>query len=307
MLTLAQLKTFMTVARLNNFSRAAETLHLTQPAVSAQVQALEEALKVQLFERNGKKISLSPAGRVALAAAEDLTERLARLDRELADLRQSLSGHLVVGASQVVGSYLLPELLAAFRKECPDIDVAVRIEGARQTIELLVEGEIDCALVAEGVNVADKRIAVKPLVEDELILIVPSGHVFTQLERVPMARLVTTPLLVPQRTSASASYVLERLAAEGVRPEVVMELGNISAVKRAVEAGMGISIVSRMAVANELEAGRLRTVPIGDSPLVRRLSLCWHHERPLSRPAESFIRVLNLQAKGVAQALAASP
>lgn len=306
MVTLAQLRTFATVARLNNFSRAAEVLHLTQPAVSAQVQALEEALKVQLFDRNGKKVSLSGSGRIVLDAAEELAARLAKMDHDLAQLRQAVADHLVVGASHVIGSYLLPGLLGAFKKECPGIEVGVRIESTRRIIEMLAAGETDCALIAEGVATTDKHIAVKPIIEDELVLIVPRGHVFTQLAHVQLAHLVKTPLLIPQRGSASSEYVLHLLALEGIEPELVLELGNISAVKRAVEAGLGISIVSRLAVSNELESGRLKTVPIGEHKLVRQLSLCWHHDRPISRPAEAFIRFLNLRAAYIAQAVASA-
>ncbi len=142
MLTLAQLRTFTTVAHLNSFSRAAEVLHLTQPAVSAQIQALEEALKVQLFDRNGKQISLSGAGHIVLEAAEEVATRLARMGHELADLRHARAGHLTVGASQSVGSYLLPDLLAAFSKEYPGIEISVRIELVRRAIDMLVDGDV---------------------------------------------------------------------------------------------------------------------------------------------------------------------
>lgn len=304
MLTLAQLRTFATVARLNNFSRAAELLHLTQPAVSAQVQALEQSLKVELFDRNGKRISLSRAGRIALDAAEDIASRLARMERDLADLRQAISEHLVIGASQVVGSYLLPELLAAFRTSHPGIEVGVRIAHSRQALEMLAAGEIDCALIAEGGISKDKHLAIKHILEDELVLVVPVGHVFTQMSSVPLEQLSRTPLLVSQRGSASAEYVLDRLALEGIKPDTVMELGNISAVKRAVESGLGVSIVSRLAVSNELESGRLRAVPIGRQRLTRHLSLCWQHSRPLSKATEAFMRLLNEQGEAIAKATA---
>ena len=306
MLTLAQLRTFTTVAHLNSFSRAAEVLHLTQPAVSAQVQALEEALKVQLFDRNGKQISLSGAGQVVLEAAEEIATRLARMEHELADLRHARAGHLTVGASQSVGSYLLPDLLAAFSKEYPGIEISVRIELVRRAIDMLVDGDVDCALIAEGVRISDKRIATKPIVEDELVLIVPNGHMFAQLPRVPLAQLSRIPLLLPQRGSASSEHVLDQLEIEGVRPESVMELGNISAVKRAVEAGLGVSIVSRMAVSQELKSGLLSSVALGQHKLVRQISLCWHHGRPLSKAAEAFIGFLNRRAVAIALDVAAA-
>lgn len=296
MMTLAQLRTFATVARLNSFSRAAQELHLTQPAVSAQVVALEDHLKTKLFDRVGKKISLSEAGRVVQAAAEEILTRVGRLQRDLADLGDLRAGTLSVGASQVIGVYLLPHLLAGFRADYPGIDLAVEIEPARRVIDMLLADEVDVALIGEGVHVDDERIAAKPVLRDELVLVVPAGHVFADLETVKPASLADMPFVVPHRDSASSESVLERLAVLGIRPNDVTELGNIGAVKRAVEAGMGVSIVSRMAVERELEDGRLRTVPLAGLRLERQVSLCWHHHRPFTKVATAFVQYVARQA-----------
>lgn len=306
MTTLSQLRTFCTVARLNSFSRAAEKLHLTQPAVSAQVVALEDFLEVKLFDRIGKKISLSEPGRVVLQAAEEVLDRLARLDQELSDLVQLKAGRVAIGASQVVGVYLLPELLARFRGEFPGIAPDVRVESARRIIDMLLEGEIDVGLVGEGAPVSDERIAMKPVLRDELVLIVPANHVFAEMTSVPPENLVQMSFVLPRRDSASAESLLEQLAAEGIRPDTVMELGNIGAVKRAVEAGLGISIVSRIAVAHELEAGRLRTVRLKGMRLERQISLCWYQDRPFSKSTEAFIAFVNGHLGPTARAIAAA-
>lgn len=290
MMTLAQLRTFCTVARLNSFSKAAETLHLTQPAVSAQVVALEEHLKAKLFDRVGKKISLSEAGRVALRAGEEILERVSQLRGELDDLKELKSGHLAVGASQVIGVYLLPGLLAGFRQAYPGIQLAVEIEPAKRVVEMLVDRHVDVALIGEGATVDDERVAVKPVLRDELILVVPAGHIFAEKRFVKPEHLADMPLVVPHRDSASSESVLERLSALGVRPRDVTELGNIGAVKRAVEAGMGISIVSRFAVEHELADGRLRTVPIRGLAIERQVSLCWLQDRPFSKAVTAFVQ-----------------
>jgi DNA-binding transcriptional LysR family regulator len=304
MTTLAQLRTFCTVARLNSFSRAAEKLHLTQPAVSAQVVALEDFLKVKLFDRFGKKISLSESGRVVLKAAEDILERVSALDQELADLREMKSGRVSIGASQVVGVYLLPELLAHFRNDFPGIALEVRVEPARRIIDMLLEGEADIGIVGEGAPITDERIAVKPVLRDELVLVVPGNHIFAQMKSVRPASLAQMQFVLPRRDSASAESMLEQLAAEGIRPDSVMELGNIGAVKRAVEAGLGISIVSRLAVAHELADGRLKSVPIKGMKLERQISLCWHHGKPFSRATEAFIGFVNRHVQSTARAVA---
>ncbi|MCW5590462.1 MAG: LysR family transcriptional regulator [Burkholderiales bacterium] len=303
-MTLAQLRTFCAVATLNSFSRAAEKLHLTQPAVSAQVVALEDALKVKLFDRVGKKISLSESGRVALAAAEEILGRVARLQTELIDLRELRAGRVAIGASQVVGSYLLPELLARFRGLHPGVEIDVRVEPARRVIEMLVEGALDVAIVGEGSPIRDERIAVKPVLRDELLLIVPSNHVFAQMRSVRPESLRQMPFALPRRDSASAESLMEQLSAAGIAPESVMELGNIGAVKRAVEAGLGISFVSRLAVSHELEDGRLRAVKVRGLKLERQIFLCWHHGKPFSKATEAFIGFVNRDLQGAARAVA---
>lgn len=289
MVTLAQLRTFRIVARLNSFSRAAEELHITQPAVSAQIVALEDVLQVKLFDRVGKKFKLSAAGDVVLQAADEVLERLSGMHIELQDLQQLRSGDLTIGASQVAGVYLLPELLAEFQEHHPGIQISVRIELARRVLDMLLEGDIDCALVGEGAAVADSRIAIKPVALDELVLIVPCNHIFAELRKVSATSLSQMTLLLPRRDSASSECTLERLAAVGIQPKSVMELGNVGAVKRAVEAGLGISIVSRIAVSHELADGRLKSVALGDLDMVRQISLCWLHDRRFSKATEAFV------------------
>jgi DNA-binding transcriptional LysR family regulator len=289
MVTLAQLRTFRIVARLNSFSRAAEELHITQPAVSAQIVALEDVLQVKLFDRVGKKFKLSAAGDVVLQAADEVLERLSGMHIELQDLQQLRSGDLTIGASQVAGVYLLPELLAEFQEHHPGIQISVRIELARRVLDMLLEGDIDCALVGEGAAVSDSRIAIKPVALDELVLIVPCNHIFAELRKVSATSLSQMTLLLPRRDSASSECTLERLAAVGIQPKSVMELGNVGAVKRAVEAGLGISIVSRIAVSHELADGRLKSVALGDLDMVRQISLCWLHDRRFSKATEAFV------------------
>lgn len=305
-MTLSQLRTFCTVARLNSFSRAAEKLHLTQPAVSAQVVALEDYLKVKLFDRIGKKISLSEPGRIVLKAGEEILERVTALDRDLADLLELKAGRIAIGASQVVGGYLLPELLARFRGTYPGIALDVRVESARRIVDMLLEGEIDVGVIGEGAPITDERIAVKPVLRDELILIVPASHVFAEMKSIPPTSLTQMQFVLPRRDSASSESLLEQLAVEGIRPDTVMELGNIGAVKRAVEAGLGISIVSRIAVAHELADGRLKTVRLKGMKLERQISLCWYQDKPFSKSTEAFIAFVNGNVDATARAIAAA-
>lgn len=300
MLTLAQLRTFQTVARLNSFSRAASELHLTQPAVSAQICALEKAVGVRLFDRIGRRIVLTAAGRALLGAADDILARLVNLQKELRDLGELKVGHLRIGASQMVGVYLLPELLAGFRRLYPAIALAIRVESADRIAALVAGDELDVGLIGEGVPFVDDRLNRRPILRDELVVIVPTGHMFTQVASIPPRSLAQMPFLLPRLDSASSRTLIEQLSAEGITLNSVLELGNVGAVKRAVEAGLGISIVSRCAVQHELADGRLRSVRIAGLDLERQISLCWLRGRPPSVSCAAFM-------EHVTRGLAASP
>ncbi|MBK8167675.1 MAG: LysR family transcriptional regulator [bacterium] len=289
MLTVAQLRTFEVVARLNSFSRAAQELHLSQPAISAQVATLEKALGVQLFDRVGRRVVLTAAGAALQRAAIDINARLGALTRELRDLAELKAGSLRIGASQVVGVYLMPEILAAFRRLYPAIELTVRVEAASRILDMVAGDELDVALVGEGAPVADDRVRRRPIRRDELLVIVPRGHVFAEMASVPPSSLAQMTFLLPRLDSASSRTLLEQLEAEGIRPQSVLELGNVGAVKRAVEAGLGISVVSRCAVLHELADRRLCPVSITGLDLERQIALCWSRERPPSACCTAFM------------------
>jgi len=299
MMTFAQLRTFEAVARLNNFSRAAEELHLTQPAVSAQVVALETALKLKLFDRVGKTFTITEQGRVVLQCAVDLHSRVKQMQRELEDLNQLNRGSLRIGASQVVGVYLLPDILLHFRELYPLVELAVKVQPYRQIIEMLLRGELDIAVIGEGTAVADERIAVKPIMEDELVVIAASSHPATEDGMVKAAELSHMPFVLPSSESASGESVLDQVHAAGIELHSVLEFGNVGAVKKAVEAGLGVSIVSRYAVARELEEGRLHSIAVKGLRFTRHVSLCWHHERPFSKVTTAFVHFIQRHAAAV--------
>ncbi len=299
MMTLSQLRTFQTVARLNSFSRAAEELHLTQPAVSTQVSALETALKVKLFERMGKKIVLTEPGQVVLSCAEDIHLRIGRMQREMEDLGALNAGHLHVGASLLVGVYLLPEMLVRFQQKYPGVELAVRVEPARQIVDLVLRNELDVGIIGEGTPVTDERLAVKPILRDELIVIVPPKHPLAEAGSISSSELSGLPFVLPAKDSASGHNIHEQITAEGITLHSVMELGNVGAVKRAVEAGMGVSIVSRYAVLRELQDGHLKSLKVTGVTFERQLSLVWHHGKPFSKLTTAFINFVQKQMKAL--------
>ena len=299
MMTLSQLHTFQTVARLNSFSRAAEELHLTQPAVSAQIVALENALAIKLFDRIGKKIALTDAGLIVLDATEGILGRVDEMRAALNDLGGLRAGSLHIGASLVVGVYILPEILAKFKERYPQIDFTLRVELARSIVDKVARNELDIGIIAEGAPVTDERVAIKPILQDELVLIVPRNHPWSQRDEVLLSELADVTWVLPGNDCASSESVMEQIHANGITLKSVIELGNVGAAKRAVEAGLGVSIVSRCAILRELREGRLQAVRISGTPMTRDISLCWHHGKRFSKLTAAFI---NFVQKNVAPA-----
>ena len=297
MMTIAQLRTFLSASRHMSFSRAAEELHLTQPAVSAQIVALENSVKAKLFERMGKKIALTDAGRIATVAAEEILRRIDQFESELADLNALGAGSLKIGASHVLGIYLLPSILADFRAQYPNSELVVRVDTTRKIIDMVLRNELDLAVIAEGTPFHDERLAIKPIARDELIVIAPPNHPLAEAGVISPDTLCEAPFVSPARDSASAESMFEQLRTQGITLHSVLEMGNISAVKRAVESGLGISIVSRHAVERELREGLLVSLTINGITLQRDLSLCWHHDRRFSKLATVFIQFIQQQLR----------
>lgn len=297
MMTLAQLRTFLIAARHMNFSRAAEELQLTQPAISAQISALETALKSQLFDRSGRKIALTDAGRVTLAAAEGILARVDQLESELADLMSPGVGSLRIGASHVVGIYLLPALIADFRLRYPEAELSVRVDTSHKIVEQLLRNELDLALIAEGARFQDERLASKPIARDRLVVIAPPAHPLAEQGVISPETLAEQAFVSPARDSASAETLFEQLRSAGISLNTVIEMGNVGAVKRAVESGLGVSIISRLAVERELLDGRLVSLSVHDLSLERDLLLCWQHDRRFSRLATLFLRYIQDRLK----------
>ena len=290
MMTLSQLRTFQTVARLNSFSRAAEELHLTQPAVSAQIVALENSLKIKLFDRMGKTIALTESGCVALSCAEDIHLRVSQMQRELEDLGDLNAGTLRIGASLLVGVHVLPDMLARFKEKWPRVKLMVRVVAARQIIDMILRNELDIGIIGEGAPVTDERIAIKPIMNDELVVILPPNHMLSGLGSISINELESEQFVLPDRDSASGESIYEQIRCAGITLYSVLEFGTMGAVKRAVEAGLGISIVSRYAVSREIQDGRLKCLRLSGVKLDRHLLLSWHHGKRFSKLTTAFIQ-----------------
>jgi DNA-binding transcriptional LysR family regulator len=281
-----QLRTFLTVARRSSFTRAAEELHLTQPAVSMHIRKLERAIGASLFDYIGRRVSLTATGQVLSQYAERVLALEDELRASLADLDDVCQGPFAIGTSTTIGISILPDLLRRFVAEHPQVTLHVRIGMGDEILQGLLDGQLDVGIMT-GV-VADERIEAEPVFEDELVLIVPPDHRWATVPSIGPHELVGEPLLLPGQNSWNRSLIGRQLAAQGVTPDVVAESNSHIAIARIVEAGVGAAIVSRLSVADELTQGRLRQVVLRDVDFRRPVHLLMHRDKHRTPTMRAF-------------------
>ena len=270
-----RLKVFRVVAAHLNFSRAAEELLLTQPAVTQQIKALENEYGTPLFDRTGGHIVLTPSGKVLLPYALKLKEISDEASAAVAGAAGRLGGQLAVGASQTIGQYLLPALLAEFLRENPRITVSARSGNTDEIITALSQHAIEIALI-EG-PAGRKDVHTEPFMEDHMVLVVPASHEWADVD-VDAAALKGAPLLVREFGSGSRRVVERALGKAGVQRKdmnIRMELDSTEGLLSGVEAGLGIAFVSRWAVRNQIALGTLKIARVRGVNLSRMLSMAY--------------------------------
>jgi len=285
--TLRQLQVFEAVARHLSFTRAAEELHLTQPAVSMQVKQLESQVGVPLVEHSGKRIRITEAGREVERCARDVAGRLERASDRLVVLRGGRGGHLRVGVASTV-NYFAPRLIAAFCAEHQGVRVTLDVTNRERLLRILVERQVDVALMGqppEGVP-----LAAEPFMDNPLVLIGPLGHRLAGARAVALARLAGEPFIVREPGSGTRR-AFERFCAEhGIEPPTGPEMSSNEAIKQSVEAGLGLAVVSAHTIELELAAGRLAVLDVEHFPIVRQWYVAHRRGRTLPPVAERFAR-----------------
>src|ERR1700761_3367591 len=270
-----RLKVFRVVATHLNFSRAAEELLLTQPAVTQQIKALEDEYGVPLFDRSGGRIALTPGGAALLPFAEKLKAISHEAFAAVASAAGKHGGKLALGASQTIGQYLLPKLVAGFLRENPRISITAASGNSDAMLEALVAHRIQLALI-EGPALR-KDIHVEPFMEDQMVLVVPASHEWADHE-IDISLLKAAPLLMREFGSGSRRVVENALAKAGLKKKEInvrMELDSTEGLLSAVEAGLGVTFVSIWAVRNLISLGTLKKARVRNLKLSRMFSLAY--------------------------------
>jgi DNA-binding transcriptional LysR family regulator len=266
---LAQVEGFVEVARQGTLSRAAEGLFVTQPALTARLQALEAEIGAPLFRRTRRGMELTEAGRAFLPYAERALTALREGGELVGELGRGIAGELVIGAAPGVGTYVLPQLLVRFTEHNPNVRLVVRTGHSEEVLGMVLRNEIDVGLVRE---LRHPLVESQPLYEDELVLVVEPGHSFAETGRIALEAISGERLILFDRTSSYYDLTNALFREAGVAPRGIMELDNIDAAKQMVEQGLGVALLPGTAVSAELEAGTLNAVTIeGARPIRRRI------------------------------------
>jgi DNA-binding transcriptional LysR family regulator len=266
---------FRAVAQHLSFSRAAEQLLLTQPAVTQQIKALEEEFGVPLFDRGGGRISLTPAGAALLPFAEKMKGLGEQAVAAVASATGEHAGELSLGASQTIAQYVLPTFIAAFVKRHPKVQLTAKSGNTDEMLRALVAGEIQLALI-EGPE-QRKDVRIEPFMEDRMVLVVPASHEWAG-EEILLEQLKSQPMLTREFGSGSRRIVEQALVAAGLKVkdlQIRMEMDSTEGLLNAVEAGLGVTFVSRWAVRNQLALGTLKLARVAGLKLSRSFSLAY--------------------------------
>ncbi len=289
-MTLDQLRIFVAVAEHEHMTRAAQQLHLTQSATSAAIATLENRYATKLFNRVGRRIELTDAGRLFVIEARAVLARAAAAETVLADLAGLKRGALALAASQTVANYWLPPLIHRFQTLYPAITVDLRIGNTEQVAAWLLEGTVNFGVV-EG-EIDDGHLSVMPVADDQLVLVVGAAHPWAGLGTITPAQLSETPWVLRERGSGTRAILETTLATLGLALSdlrIALELPSNEAVRSAVIAGAGATVISRLVVEAPLSSGALRAL---DFPLPRRRFVMVRHKERYVTQAERELQLL---------------
>lgn len=284
-----RLQVFHTVARLLSFTKAAETLHMTQPAVTFQVRQLEEHFNTRLFDRTHNRISLTDAGKIVFQYADKIFDLYGQMENAVREMTGEISGALTIGASTTIAEYMLPSLLGDFKEKYPDVNIHLKVSNSDGIVSMVENNAIDLGVVEAPVT--NKNLLVEDCRTDQLVAISTPNHPLAKKKKVRLEDLLEFSFICREEGSGTREVISEyvsKVDKTGHGLNISMELGSPEAVKGAVEAGMGISVVSRATIQKELKLGTLVEIPL-DPPLERPFSFVHQKQKFRHRVMEKLL------------------
>lgn len=296
-MTVESLRIYVMVVEQQNFSRAAEILHLSQPGVSLQIRNLEKEFNVKLLHRSPKWVKLTEAGELLYKRAKEMLNLYETVKLDLARMQDSVSGSLQIGASFTIGEYILPRLFSSFAKQYPDVEMGGTIANSSEIVEAVRNNNIDVGLIEDHIEASDLRVT--PFMKDELIIVAPEGHMLTNAQVLDMELLQDQVWVLRESGSGTRSFsdrFFEQACLQIKRSYV---FNSSQGVKEAVFSGLGLAILSRWVVRREIEAGILQEVKVQGLKLERDFSIVQSVKSVPNRANEVFLeRLLKLDVGG---------
>jgi DNA-binding transcriptional LysR family regulator len=292
--TLQQLRILKAVAAEKSFTKAAETLFISQPSLSKQIKILENRLGIILLNRENNKLSLTESGKVFLHYSERILALCEESCRALNDVKNGDRGNLTVGASQTIGTYLMPRVLALFAQHYPQINIKVQVDSTRVIAKKVLNHEIDIAVVGGDVpEELKKNLEIEKFVEDELILIIPKSHPFAlkKQKKINKDDLYHLNFITLNSTSTIRKFIDNILIQNNIETKqfnIVMQLNSIEGIKTAVSLGLGAAFVSSSAIEKEIELKTVEIINIENIRITRTLSIITNKDIYRSKALEFF-------------------
>ena len=285
------LETFCKVAETGSFSRAGEAIYLTQPTVSGHIASLEQQMGLKLFDRLGRRIALTNGGQIFYRYAKEILRLRDEALNAIYEFSHLLKGRITIGGSTIPGEYFLPKVMGKFQTQAPGISISLVIADSQQIIDMLRAGEIEVGVV--GMRFDGEGIDAYPLFRDRVIIVASVQYPLVRRGEISWEELRAAPLLIRERGSGTRKAFEQHVAAAGLRLDdfrIIGEMGSSTAVKEGVKAGIGLGIISDLAVREEIEGGSITEVIVHGHPaLVRDFFAVVPARRDLSPPARRFL------------------
>ncbi len=290
--TLDQLRILKAIVHEGSFKKAADTLYVTQPAVSLQIQNLEKQLEIAIFDRGGRKAQLTEAGKLLLRYCEKILSQCDEACGAIEDLHNLKGGSLIIGASQTTGTYLMPRMIGLFRQKFPDVSVQLQVHSTRRTGWSVANGQIDLAIIGGQLPTElNELLEIVPYATDELALVLPTKHPLARLNELTKEDLYRLGFVTLDSQSTTRKVVDQLLRSSGLdvqRLRIEMELNSLEAIKNAVQSGLGAAFLPVVSIEREIEAGNLHKPIVEDLQVSRQLKVITHPARYCSRASLAF-------------------
>ncbi len=288
-----KLKVFCTVAETKSFSKASEIIRLTQPAVSLQIQALEEIYGTKLLNRSGCVVTLTKPGEMLYKYAKEINALYSAAEKAIGEVTGRVKGVVTIGASSTIGNYIMPRVIADFKKKYQKAEIHLLVGNTKNVVEFLNSGSIDMGFVEGEIN--KQKLGVEKLLSDEMVLIMSPRHPWAKRKIISVLELSKEPFVFREEGSGTRQTIEKYLAKHGILLQninISLIMGNTESIKGSVEEGLGVSIISRWAAKKEIRYGSLKVATFKEDKFIRDFALLYRKSQTRSHTLERFLTFL---------------